>query len=127
MDVPYGRRVRLQSAALAKLLAVLSFAALLSSCGASARPDASTVPRSLLLQSRPIGHGASFQLSAMGPVLGTCRAGRGPRAGVHIEVFAENRVVLVPAGIGTRPPLRCSSAQAIRRSASQGFLGRRGP
>jgi hypothetical protein len=35
----------------------------------------------------------------------------GPRAGVHVEVFAKNRVVLIPAGIGTRPPLSFSSGR----------------
>jgi hypothetical protein len=30
---------------------------------------------------------------------------------VHVEVFAADRVVLVPAGIGTRPPVRRSAGR----------------
>jgi hypothetical protein len=39
-----------------------------------------------------------------GVVPGRCRPRLGSRFGVHVEAFAENRVVLVAAGIGTRPP-----------------------
>jgi hypothetical protein len=38
---------------------------------------------------------------------------------VHVEVFAANRVVLVPAGIGTKPPRRFASA----RISSAGCYG----
>jgi hypothetical protein len=31
-------------------------------------------------------------------------AALGPRDGVHVEVFAADRVLLLPAGIGTEPP-----------------------
>jgi hypothetical protein len=44
-------------------------------------------------------------------VLGPCRAQLGPRIAAHVEVFAQNRVVLIAAGIGTRPPLRFSSGR----------------
>jgi hypothetical protein len=64
-----------------------------------------------LTQARPIGQGPSFHPPVRGPVVGTCDARLGPRGGVHVEVFAENRVVLVPAGIGTRPPLGFSSGR----------------
>jgi hypothetical protein len=37
-------------------------------------------------------------------VIGRCRARLGSRVEVHVELFAANRVVIVPAGIGTRPP-----------------------
>jgi hypothetical protein len=33
-----------------------------------------------------------------------CAPRLGPRAGVHVEVFATDRVVLIPAGIGTTSP-----------------------
>jgi hypothetical protein len=39
-----------------------------------------------------------------GPVSGSCQAALGPRDGVHVEVFAADRVLLLPAGIGTGPP-----------------------
>ena len=35
-----------------------------------------------------------------------CRSRLGPRVGVHLEVFARGFVVLIPAGLGTRPPRR---------------------
>ena len=35
---------------------------------------------------------------------GTCQRSLGPRVGVHVEVFAANRVLLLPAGIGARQP-----------------------
>jgi hypothetical protein len=44
-------------------------------------------------------------------VLGPCRPLLGPRDGVHIELFAANRVVIVPAGIGVRGPLTSSSGR----------------
>jgi hypothetical protein len=37
-------------------------------------------------------------------VSGSCAAALGPRDGVHVEVFAADRVLLLPAGIGTDPP-----------------------
>lgn len=39
-------------------------------------------------------------------MLGSCLPRLGPRRGVHVEVFAADRVVLIAAGIGTRPPRR---------------------
>jgi hypothetical protein len=89
-----------------------------TACG-PARPDASSaasrsavppapsspaIPQALLSQARPIGAGPRFHPPATGPVGGTCTPGLGPRDGVHVEVFAANRVLLLPAGIGTKPP-----------------------
>lgn len=71
----------------------------------SPRTD-STVPRSLLAQARPIGRGPRFHPGVAGPVPGACRRRLGRRFGVHVEVFAANRVVLLPAGIGVRGPER---------------------
>ncbi len=83
------------------LLAGLS----LAGCGSvgPTPPDAG-IPQTLLLQARPIGRGPRFQPPASGPVIGYCAHGLGARYGAHVEVFAANRVVLIPAGIGTRPP-----------------------
>jgi hypothetical protein len=78
-------------------------------CGsARGQHSASTrgLPASLLAESRPIGRGASFHPPVRGPVLGACRRSLGSRFGVHVELFAANRVMLVAAGIGVRPPLR---------------------
>jgi len=64
----------------------------------------SAIPSALLGQARPIGAGPEFRPPATGPVSGTCTTALGPREGVHVEVFAANRVLLLPAGIGTKPP-----------------------
>ena len=69
-----------------------------------ATPSSADIPRSLLREARPIGTSADFQPPATGPVLRPCSHSLGPRQDVHVEVFAANRVVLVPAGIGTGPP-----------------------
>ncbi len=79
--------------------------ALLAGCGSTSAPRSpSPIPRHLLAEERPIGAGTRFQPPVGGPVLGRCRPRLGPRAEVHVELFAANRVVIVPAGIGTRPP-----------------------
>lgn len=96
---------RLSTRSAARLVASLALIGALGGCGASgdANPLAG-VPRNLVLEARPIGRGASFHPPATGPVIGPCRSRLGPRAGVHVELFAANRVVLVAEGIGTRPP-----------------------
>ncbi len=65
----------------------------------------------LVRERRPIGRGPRFQPPATGPVPGRCRRALGPRFGVHVELFADGRVVLLPAGIGTRGPLRHSAGR----------------
>jgi hypothetical protein len=85
---------------------------LLSGCGAShpaARSDG--LPPRLVAESRPIGRGADFQPPASGPVIGGCGRRLGTRIGVHVELFAANRVVIVAAGIGTRPPYSYSAGR----------------
>jgi hypothetical protein len=76
-------------------------------------------PPKLLAEARPIGRGPAFQPPVSGPVIGACKPGLGSRAGVHVEVFAANRVVLIPAGIGTKPPRRVLSG----RISSAGCYG----
>jgi hypothetical protein len=93
---------------------------LLAACGSvSTRTPA--IPRQLLAQARPIGIGPRFQPPATGPVVGPCAARLGPRVGVHVELFAANRVVLVPAGIGTLPP-RALTAGRISAARCYGRL-----
>jgi hypothetical protein len=86
----------------------MAAAAVVSACGSpqpAARPAASaSIPRALLSEARPIGTGPRFTLPAAGPVAGRCERSLGLRLGVHVEVFAANRVLLLPAGIGARPP-----------------------
>jgi hypothetical protein len=96
---------------------------LAAGCGAARHPmqtdnPASTngIPPALLSEARPIGRGPRFQPPAAGPVIGPCVRPLGPRTGVHVELFAANRVVIVPSGIGTRPPV---SFAAGRISAAQ--------
>jgi hypothetical protein len=52
-------------------------------------------------------------------VIGACRPRLGSRIAVHLEVFAANRVVIVPAGIGTGAP-RTSSAGRITHARCYG-------
>ena len=64
----------------------------------------------------PIGIGSRYHPAAHGPIPRdhsqlTCRSGLTVRYGVHLELFANGRVILVPAGIGAARevrPARCS-------------------
>lgn len=71
---------------------------------AAAASSATAIPSALLSQARPIGTGPRFHPPAAGPVIGPCTRTLGPRAGVHVEVFASGRVLLLPAGIGVQAP-----------------------
>jgi hypothetical protein len=82
----------------------------LAGCG-SAGSQVPAIPRQLLAEARPIGIGPRFQPAAAGPVVGACRNRIGPRLGVHVELFAANRVVIVPAAIGTRGPLALTAGR----------------
>jgi len=99
-----------------RLASALTIAALgLGGCGSAQRtPADSGPPAELVAQARPIGRGANFHPPARGPVIGRCTPDLGPRTGVHVELFAANRVVLVAAGIGTRPPLAMSAGRIAR-------------
>jgi hypothetical protein len=88
----------------------------LTGCGSAVRPSSpagpavaaapAAIPAALAREARPIGHGAAFHPGAHGSVPGACRRDLGRRLGVHVELFAADRVVLVAAGIGVRPPIR---------------------
>lgn len=86
---------------------------LAAGCGStSTRPAAtSSIPRQVLAEARPIGRGPRFHPPAKGPVVGPCRSRLGARFGVHVEVFGSDRVVIVPAGIGTMPPRSFSAGR----------------
>ena len=103
---------RLAATAVTGALAAL----VLGGCGASATspPREQTIPAALIAQARPIGRGAAFHPPARGSVgagSGPCRAPLGRRDGVHVELFAANRVVLVAAGIGVRGPVTRSGGR----------------
>ncbi|HEV3321647.1 MAG TPA: hypothetical protein VG147_05580 [Solirubrobacteraceae bacterium] len=76
--------------------------------------SAAQIPKALLLRARPIGAGPRFHPAPTGAVVGRCARGLGPRSAVHVEVFAANRVVIVPAGIGVRPPLTLAAGRIAR-------------
>lgn len=105
-------RRRLTAAALVAAGA-MAFAACGARSGPPAGPPAASPPASLVAQARPIGRGGRFHPPAHGPVLGGCRRSLGRRFGVHVELFAANRVVLLPAGIGTRAA-RLSYGRVVR-------------
>lgn len=89
-------------------------------CGAGQPPGSGTqIPPALLREARPIGRGPRFRPALRGQVTGRCQRSLGPRYGVHLEVFGANRVVIVAAGIGTRPPRRLSAGR-IAASACYG-------
>lgn len=87
---------------------LLAAVALPSGCGASHEP-APSIPRSLLLQARPIGKGAAFHPPPAGMAVGACTPHLGARYPAHVEVFAADRVVIVAAGVGARPPFTFSA------------------
>lgn len=97
--------------------------AVATGCGSTtAHPAAtSSIPRQVLSEARPIGRGARFRPPATGPVVGSCRHRLGARYGVHVEVFGSDRVVIVPAGIGSLPP-RTFSAGRISGARCFGSL-----
>lgn len=104
------------------LLAAAVLALLIAGCGSARRQRSREgIPSSLLRQARPIGQGARFHPPASGPVIGPCRTVLGARQGVHVEVFAQNRVVLLGAGIGTAPPRR-TFAGRISKARCYGAL-----
>jgi len=94
----------------ARLVAVGVLGALaLGGCGGRPGSTSATqpgLPATLVAQARPIGVGPRFHPGVSGPVFGACRPRLGRRFGVHVELFAQNRVVLVGRGIGTIPPRR---------------------
>jgi hypothetical protein len=76
--------------------------ALLSGCGSSG----STATAPLDPHSRPIGRGAAYHPApGAHPIAGLrCTRAAGRRYGVHLELFANRLVVIVPPGIGVAPP-----------------------
>jgi hypothetical protein len=87
------------------------WALLLASCVLVATASSAGAARNPLIPT-PIGAAAAFHPPALSrPVAARrevaglrCERGPGTRFGVHLELFARGRVVIVPAGIGVAPP-----------------------
>src|SRR5206468_4128684 len=68
----------------------------------------------------PIGVGPRYHPPAGAHAAAGLRCSRAPvrRDGVHLELFAHGRVVLVPAGVGMRGPLLRDGARIARGRCS---------
>jgi hypothetical protein len=91
-------------------LLLAALAALVSGCGGPSLAD----QRALLSEARPVGAGARFDPGVGGPIPGRCEPRLGRRYAVHVEVFAQNATVLVPAGLGTAAPRTVQDGQVVR-------------
>jgi hypothetical protein len=89
-------------------VAILTFAVVgaVQLAGCAGARHTSPALKALFAEARPIGRGQRFHGRAHGPVIGRCRARLGARTAAHVEVFARNRVVLLPTGVGVRQPVR---------------------
>jgi hypothetical protein len=89
---------------------IAAVAVALAGCGAAAGDPS--------LVAVPIGRSPAFQLPSLSPAAARalpvgplrCGAPGGRRFGVHVELFAHGRAVIVPAGIGIAPPRRRDGA-----------------
>lgn len=75
-----------------------------------------------MAEARPIGAGARFHPRVTGSVVGSCRKSLGRRVGAHVEVFGADRVVILPAGIGTDPPRRLSAGRVSSAACYGGLV-----
>jgi hypothetical protein len=120
-----------------RTLALLAAVALAGCGGAKAVPLAKTAPSlGPTKHHRPVSLGAR---AARGRPIGGLRCARAeqPRFGVHLELFAARRVVLVPPGIGIAPPRirrgayvprgRCSYPVRTREPTGVVEVSRAGP
>jgi hypothetical protein len=67
----------------------------------------------LAAESRPLGAQARFHPPASAAAVAQCRGELGPRVATHVELFAENRVVVIPAGVGTQGPRRLFAGRVV--------------
>ena len=108
MRIQRRRRVPVPRLALTALACLVA----LTGCGSAPHVKAaSPIPPALLAQARPIGVGERFHPPATGAAIGSCRPALGPRTASHVELFAANRVVILAAGIGVRPPWSSSDGR----------------
>ena len=71
---------------------------------------------------RQIGVGPAFHPHARARRVPDCRPRLGRRYGAHVELFAANRVVLVPAGIGVGRPMHVAGAKVVRARCYGAFV-----
>jgi hypothetical protein len=100
---------------------IVAVALLAAGCGASAgrapakpRRAGAGIPASLLAGLRTVGRGRRFRPAVSGPVLGRCTPTLGRRIAAHLELFGDNHVVLIAAGVGTRPPRTLIDERLVR-------------
>jgi hypothetical protein len=118
----------LSAAAAAAAVAAVAAVALVG-CGSASGPDAGSgsgsgsgtvrhggqIPSSLAAAARPIGSGPRFHPAARGGrVPGRCAPRLDRRDGVHVELFAADRVVLLAPGIGVGRPWRVVGGRITR-------------
>jgi len=95
-----------------------------SDVGGRSGPSSLITQRALALdrlRTRPVGRGPRFDPPPRGrPVAAAanvgalaCGSAGALRYGAHLELFAADRVVIVPAGIGVSPPLRREGARVL--------------
>jgi hypothetical protein len=77
-------------------------AALAGCGGGSAAPKSELTLARARAQSRPIGAAPRYMPPAADAPAAGCRPRLGPRIAVHVELFANDRVVIVPVGVGVR-------------------------
>jgi hypothetical protein len=99
------------------LIALLAVAGL-TACGGGSHAPAIATDRAAvaaaIASSRPIGRGPRFQPPTPNRPVRGCRPALGARYGAHVELYAQDRVVLFPAGIGTEPPRRSQGGRILR-------------
>ena len=92
------------SARRALVAAVAVLPLLAAGCGSSG--GSGGIPAELIAQSRPIGAQARFHPPTPNRSVPACTRALGARTAAHVELFADDRVVVIPAGIGTEGPRR---------------------
>jgi hypothetical protein len=98
-------------------LTLVLAAVTVAGCGGS--PPRTTAPdraavAAAIASSRPIGRGPRFQPPTPNRPVASCSRRLGARYGAHVELYAADRVVLFPAGIGTEPPRRSVAGRVVR-------------
>jgi hypothetical protein len=85
---------------------IVAAALALAACGGTARHAPPPPPRPVAVDAAHRLPAASAQVRRAAPVGGlTCGAASAGRYGVHVELFVDGLVVLLPSGIGVAPPL----------------------